>query len=745
MWVKLKQQIWEWRGVLIATPSAAALVIVLRLAGLLQPLEWAAYDQFMRLRPLESPDDRIVIVGITESDLQKVGRGIVPDILLAQLLEKLKQQKPLAIGLDLYRDLPEEPGHQKLLRVYETTPNLIGIKKVVGDTSGPAVKPPPQLLQRGQVSANDVLLDADLKLRRGFLYLTPKDGNTIEGLGLRLALIYLKNKGIEPSAAAVNRNYLQLGRGVFANFEKNDGGYVNADDGGYQILINYRGAKNSFKTVSIMDVIEARIPPDLVRDRIVLIGAIAPSQKDFFSTPYSGGISDIPKLTFGVEIHANITSQIISAALDGRPLIQTWSDPLEYLSIFAWSLCGAILSWQARCLGSLVKFSVRIVATYILAGSSIFGIGYLALLQGVWIPVVPSAIALFCSGIAITAYIARTAAEIRKTFGRYLTDEVVANLLDSPEGFKLGGERRKLTILMSDLRGFSAISERLPPETVVSMLNIYLGVMVDVITSYQGTIDAFIGDGILVLFGAPTQRGDDAERAVACAVAMQLAMDTVNEQNAKLSLPKLAMGIGLNTGEAVVGNIGSQKHAKYSVIGSHVNLAARIESYTIGGQILISEDTLKEVGSILKIDQEIQVQPKGFHEMITLYDVGGIGGDRNLFLAREQDTLVLLKQEIPIQYTVIDGKHVDGTIYKATLVKLSTKSALLRSERLEESLTNLKFNLLNQTGNPDPNSDIYAKVLAQSDVSKNCFTIHFTTVSPQMAAVLEDLYKKVKV
>ena len=732
MWAKLKRQIWESRGVLIAAPSVAALVIALRLAGFLQPLEWASYDQFLRLRPKEPPDDRIVIVGITESDLQKVGRGIVPDILLAQLLEKIKQQQPIAIALDLYRDLPEEPGHQQLVRVYETTPNLIGIKKVVGDANGPAVNPPPQLLQRGQVSANDVLLDPDLKLRRGFLYLTAKDGNTIESLGLRLALIYLKNQGIEPKAAKVNPNYLQLGEAVFANFEKNDGGYVNADDRSYQILINYRGPQKSFKTVSMMDVLENRIPPDLLRDRIVLIGAIAESQKDFFSTPYS-----IPTRTAGVEIHANITSQILSAALDGRPLIKSWPDSLEYWWIFGWSLFGAILSWQWRHAGGVAKFSLRIVAIYILAVGSLFGIGYLALLQGVWIPVVPPAIAFFSSGIAITAYIARTAGEIRKTFGRYLTDEVVANLLDSPEGFKLGGERKKVTILISDLRGFSAISERLSPETVVSMLNIYLEVMVDIITSYQGTIDAFIGDGILVIFGAPTQREDDAERAVACAVAMQLAMDSVNDKNTSLCLPKLAMGIGLNTGEAVVGNIGSQKHAKYSVIGSHVNLAARIESYTVGGQILISQSTLKEVGSILQISREIQVQPKGFHEPIPLYDVRGIAGDRNLFLTRQEENLIFLKQEIPVQYTVIDGKHVDGVTFKASLVKLSANSAEIRSERLEQPLTNLKLNLLNEVS-----SDIYAKVLEQSAVNQNCFTIHFTTIPPDVAAVLEEIYQK---
>jgi adenylate cyclase len=182
---------------------------------------------------------------------------------------------------------------------------------------------------------------------------------------------------------------------------------------------------------------------------------------------------------------------------------------------------------------------------------------------------------------------------IRKVFGRYLTNEVVANLLENPEALKLGGERRKITILTSDLRGFTAISEQLPPEEVVKILNVYLHNMADVIGKYYGTIDEFMGDGILVLFGAPTAREDDAVRAVACAVDMQLAMDNVNEKMTDWGLPLLEMGIAINTGEVVVGNIGSETRTKYGIVGSHVNLTYRIESYTVGGQIFISESTFQ--------------------------------------------------------------------------------------------------------------------------------------------------------
>ncbi|MFZ2087613.1 MAG: response regulator, partial [Desulfobaccales bacterium] len=166
---------------------------------------------------------------------------------------------------------------------------------------------------------------------------------------------------------------------------------------------------------------------------------------------------------------------------------------------------------------------------------------------------------------------------IRETFGSYLSDEIVDTILEKG-GLKIGGEKRRATILMADLRGFTSISERLPAKHVVAMINIYLETMTEIIQKYQGTIDEFIGDGILVIFGAPILRPDDPLRAVACAVEMQLAMTSVNERNCRAGYPKVALGIGINTGDVVVGNIGSQKRIKYAVVGRAVNLTARIES-----------------------------------------------------------------------------------------------------------------------------------------------------------------------
>ncbi len=221
---------------------------------------------------------------------------------------------------------------------------------------------------------------------------------------------------------------------------------------------------------------------------------------------------------------------------------------------------------------------------------------------------------------------------IREVFGRYLTDNVVTNLLESPAGLKVGGAKQKVTNLVADLRGFTSVSESLPPEQVVLLLNTYLEAMTEVILKYEGTIDEFLGDGILVIFGAPIWRDNDAERAVACAVEMELAMGRVNQQNQRLGLPDIAMGIGINTGEVVVGNIGSLKRMKYGIVGSDVNLAYRIESYTSGGQILISEATLKETMPLVKIKREMEVRPKGFTGPITIYEVHGMSGIYNLTL-----------------------------------------------------------------------------------------------------------------
>lgn len=410
MWA-LGKQLWEWRGVWITAPCVTGLLIALRLAWWLQPLELWAFDLSFRLRPQEPTDRRIVIVGIGDSDIDKVGEWHIPDAIVAQLLEKLKKQQPSAIDLDLFRNTPLEPGHQALTKVFETTPNLIRIEKRIGDINSSAIAPNPTLKQRSQVASVDTVVDADNKIRRGMLYVTPDDGDAVASLGLTLALMYLEAQGVTPDLETIN---LKLGKTVFVPFEANDGGYVGADAGGYQILLNFRGSARSFRTVSMSDVLTDRIPPEWVRDRIVLIGATASKLRDVFETPYNGGLFGVSQPTPGVEIQANLASQVISAALNERLLIKVWSEPLEWLWIFAWASIGATLSWVPRYLGGLegrslhnsINLGAWTFATIALTSGSLGSICYLAFLSGWWIPVVPPALASIGSATAIALTIA---------------------------------------------------------------------------------------------------------------------------------------------------------------------------------------------------------------------------------------------------------------------------------------------------------------------------------------------------
>ena len=329
---------------------------------------------------------------------------------------------------------------------------------------------------------------------------------------------------------------------------------------------------------------------------------------------------------------------------------------------------------------------------------------------------------------------------IRKTFGQYLSDDIVDSILETPEGAALGGEKRFVTIMMTDLRGFTAIGERLPAEDVVSIINIYLETMTEIILKYQGTIDEFIGDAIFVIFGAPVLRDNDAKRAVACAVEMQSAMTEVNKRCREHGYPEVHQGIGINSGQLVVGNIGSKKRMKYGVVGRNVNLTARIESYTVGGQIFISENTLDECGRhLLRIDDEMEVMPKGVKKPLSIYEVGGIKGDFNLFLPEKVEVELLdLSRPFPILFTILEGKHASDEAHKGTVIRMLDKVAEIQAEVAADKLMNLKISVSDRDGN-EITTDLYAKVTRRISDHPVAFRVNFTSVPPEA----DDFFKSV--
>ena len=213
---------------------------------------------------------------------------------------------------------------------------------------------------------------------------------------------------------------------------------------------------------------------------------------------------------------------------------------------------------------------------------------------------------------------------VLETFGSYLSDEVVSEILESPGGIKLGGELRDITILVSDLRGFTRITESMNSSDLLLLLNRYLERMTDIILHYSGTIDEFTGDGILVFFGAPRTFTDHARRAVLCALEMQNVMDEFNRESLNLGLPELKMGIGINAGELVVGNIGSQKRKKYGAVGSPINVAFRVQSLTAGGEILATESVYQQVASEVVAGPENEAELKGIDGPVKLYQILGV-------------------------------------------------------------------------------------------------------------------------
>jgi len=321
---------------------------------------------------------------------------------------------------------------------------------------------------------------------------------------------------------------------------------------------------------------------------------------------------------------------------------------------------------------------------------------------------------------------------IKKTFGRYLSDDIVKSILDTPEGLELGGEKRKVTIMMTDLRGFTSLSERLAPEQVLDIINNYLGLMTEIIFKYQGTIDEFIGDAILTIFGAPVSHGNDAQRAVACAIEMQNAMDDVNKRNIESGYPEISMGIGINTGEVVVGNIGSEKRSKYGVIGSNVNLTSRIESYTIGGQILVSESTLNACGPILRVDDQIEVMPKGVKEPINIYDIGGIGGEYDIHIPdRIISEMIELDTVIPILFTILEGKHAGIEQHGGTIVKIGPKEVIIHSTILPDIRTNIKLTIYDDKGF-EVTSELYGKVIEHFEQNHPQLRVNLTSIPPEV-------------
>ena len=329
----------------------------------------------------------------------------------------------------------------------------------------------------------------------------------------------------------------------------------------------------------------------------------------------------------------------------------------------------------------------------------------------------------------------REAERVRRTITRYLSDSIAEAVLANPDAVART-ENREVSVLMSDISGFSQIAERLEPERVVELLNVYLGAMTEVVDAHDGAIDEFIGDAVLVIFGAPLRMEGHAARATACAVAMQRKMAEVNETLAARGLPALEMTAAVNSGRVVVGTIGSEKRAKYGVVGSPVNLTGRLQSLAIPGEVLISDATYRDAGGDggpIRLEGTRRVSLKGFAEPIAIHSVGSVEGARGGAVPHDEPALSELGAPVPFGMAVLDGKEVTNADHAGEVVALSEHGARARVAADLDPRTDVRLTFAASALGLDEDASVYAKVLeVRPDGEGGCEAdIRFSSVPPQ--------------
>ena len=383
----------RWSFAVVPGLISIGVIVAARLAGLLQPLEWAALDTALRWRPVEPTDQRIVIVGITEEAIQATDFPI-PDGVLAQLLRQLQDYQAHVIGLDIVRDIPVEPGHDELVAAFQSMDNVVGAESVLPDRLGALIAPPPSLPPQ-QIAAVDSMLDRDGNLRRSLLGTATVDGDYQFTMALRLAQDYLEQHGVILENGIKDPAAMRFGSVELPRVHPNSGGYVRADAGGTQVLLNFRSGPEPFPMVSLTEVLEGQVDPEQFRDRIVLVGMTASSTKDIVQS--SAVASSNPGLVYGVEIQAHAISQLISAVLDGRSLLRVWGVGWEYGWIILWGTIGIGIS-------QLVQRPSRYFALVIVASVGLVGLGYVSPMMGLWIPMVPAGLAFLVNAVVLHGF-----------------------------------------------------------------------------------------------------------------------------------------------------------------------------------------------------------------------------------------------------------------------------------------------------------------------------------------------------
>lgn len=621
---------------------ACALFVEFRPPLYVQYLEAKTFDLRILLRGPRRPADEIAIIAIDDQSLDQYHANIWPRNLTAELIRRASSAGAKVIGVDYIYSLPETsqgftaihdireayakiPAANAVFRDYllqqelhhdvdralaaaiasagnvvlafaprlETTPEqevppeflpnyaLMLVKKSTVYTpiaAASALTPIAELVSpAASIGHVYTQYDRDGAIRWEPLYVDLV-GRHYPSFGLEAARLYL---GLEPSDVKVH-----LGNTIqFANQPT-----IPTDAAG-RVLLNYLGKTGTFPTYSAASVLAGKIPASAFQGKIVLIGATALGAGDIHVTPFA----ELP----GVEKQATVIENILHNNFFYR---EEFTLLLDVVIILAFASAIALTIAQRGAIGGGLTF-LALLAVYLTASAFAFS------RLNIWMNLVVPVLSLVMLYLSTTAYRflaeERSARRIKAIFSQYTTERVVNELIAHPGMAKLGGERKEMTVLFSDVRGFTTFSEHHEPEEVVAMLNEFLAAMTDVILHWDGTVDKFVGDEIMAFWGAPMVQENHAELAVRCALNMMERLHELQEKWRSAGKEVLDIGIGLNSGPMVVGNIGSEsKKMDYTVIGDSVNLGARVESLTRQYQahILITESTRELIAHLLPIE-----------------------------------------------------------------------------------------------------------------------------------------------
>jgi len=597
-------------GVLAASP----LIITMFEAKLL--------DLRFKARGAVKPPDTVVIAAIDEKSLAKLGRWPWPRDVMARLVDRLAKADAAVIGFDVIFPEPEKndivfsrairnAGNVILPMAFDFQHQAQPIPdRILEQSAIVAVEQPEQFRTYPPIMSGGVLTLPESHLKESAMSLAHinmfpdefdgtlrweslllgYDNALYPSLGLRSAATVL---GIAPEQITV-----QATRGIRLGKT-----FIPTDRWG-RMPINYYGPGQTFRHISISDILDGSIDAAQLGNKIVLVGATAIGIFDLRVTPFSAAMP-------GVEKHAAVAASILEHRFIRRATL-----PQDLLFLALTGLLGALVLSRLRlvwgAIASLAGLLVVAVAAYVCFDT-----------LGMWVNLACPLTNVVVMFMTITgwnyAFEERHARRIRAMFSSYVTQTIVNELISNPDMARLGGEKREITVLFSDIKGFTTFSEQHAPEEVVALLNEYLGAMTDVILKYEGTLDKFIGDAIVVFWGAPIRREDHAELAVRCALEMRQRLDDLCAKWEREGKSAISAGIGINTGEAVVGNIGAEgKKMDYTVIGDQVNLGARVEGLTrrFDVDILITESTLAAVRPVFDAGRLGNVAINGLQRVI---------------------------------------------------------------------------------------------------------------------------------